>query len=267
MRVDAGHFQLRLAMVVASFLFAAERPLCLGEAFEAFLQVLRVFDHGALAGDGERVHAQVKRYGVAFPAEGRDAFLDEDAHMPALRWVKAHGHRGGFRAFRQGPRPGYRQWFLQFGETQLASVPFERAPRVFGGTAARLLLERGVGVLLFEETGERPLQMAQGLLEGHAGHVVEERQPVGLLPIGEHAARIRIGHVPFLAGPSLATGFQRLVVYEASAAECTPEQALLFRRRIKAEPVCPLKFPTLGHISHYATITCERRERLVSSPP
>lgn len=116
------------------------------------------------------------------------------------------------------------------GETQLAAVPIERASRELGGTAVRLLLEHGVGVFLFEEAGERPLQMAQGLLQGDAGHVVEERQFVGLLPAGEHAARIRIGHVAPLAGPCLATGFQCLVVYEARTAERTPEQVLLFGR-------------------------------------
>lgn len=102
--------------------------------------------------------------------------------------------------------------------------------------------------------------MAQCLLQGDAGHVVEERQFVGLLPAGEHAARIRIGHVAPLAGPRLATGFQRLVVHEARTAERTPEQVLLFGRRVETEPVCPLEFPALDHISHYATTICERRE-------
>lgn len=114
-RVDAGHLQLCLAMVVASFPFSAERPLRPCEAFEAFLQMPRILYHGALVGDGERIHSEVERDGVAFPAKGRDAFLDEDAHMPALRGVEAHGHRGGFRAFGQGPRPDDGQRFLHFG--------------------------------------------------------------------------------------------------------------------------------------------------------
>lgn len=98
--------------------------------------------------------------------------------------------------------------------------------------------------------------MAQCLLQGDAGHVVEERQFVGLLPAGEHAARIRIGHVVPLAGPRLATGFQRLVVHEVRTAERTPEQVLLFGRRVETEPVCPLEFPALDH----TTTICERRE-------
>ena len=106
---------------------------------------------------------------------------------------------------------------------------------------------------MVEEIRVRLLQVTQCLLQGDAGHVVEEAQVFVALPLGEHPARVLEGDVPPVTSPRFGTQCQRLVVNKPSASQSASQQFLLLRRGVETEPVGP-SYTLRTHACNYTSI-------------
>lgn len=260
--VGAGHLEGGFPTIVAALGLAGQRPLLPFEPLGESLVVAWIRYGLAVAGDGVAVHAQVDSDGVVLLGESPDGLFYEDADMPASDSVQAYGHGARLRLAGQRSGPSYRQRFAHLGEREFAAVavPFERASSVFGASAVGFRLELRIVAGLFEEVGERRLQVSQRLLQRNAGHFVHVRVFSCLLPCGKHGAGLDVGDVPMLDRPCGGAGFQGEIVDLPAAADRAPEQLFLLGRRVEAKPVRPLVCLPSDHVSHYSIIICERRK-------
>ena len=181
-RLDSGYLESCLLVVAASFLLARQCPLGFGESFHVTVAVAWVVDLLAGAENGETVGSQVNADRGTLLAKPGDGIFHEDADMPASGRVEGHGDGAGLRLAWQGAGPTDVQRLAHLRQREIAPVPFERASRVFGGTAVRLSLVGRIVAGLIEEVRIGFLQVPQCLLQGHAGNLVEEVQVVGFLP-------------------------------------------------------------------------------------
>lgn len=129
---------------------------------------------------------------------------------------------------------------LRQSQFPFVPIPGERGCGIGGGSAVLLGFEPWVVSRLGEEVPVRRLQMSQRLLQRDRGHFAQVGVVLGFLPVGEHPARILVGHALMADRPCFGAGVQCHVVHLAAAAQCAPERLLLFRRWVEAEPVCPL---------------------------
>lgn len=196
--------------------------------------------------------------------------FDEDAHMPASGRVQGHGDGGRPGFPRQCARPADKQRLRHLRQSQFPFVPIpgERRSSISGGSTVLLGFELWIASRLGEEVPVRRLRMSQRLLQRDRRHFAQVGVFLGFLPVGEHPARILIGHALMADRPCFGAGFQCHVVHLAAASQSTTKHALLFRRWIEAEPVCPLY--CLGvHVSYDALLyrlVCSyvRQRRLIS---
>lgn len=168
--------------------------------------------------------------------------FDEDAHMPASGRVQGHGDGGrpGFPRQCARPADGQRLPHLRQSQFPFVPIPGERGCGIGGGSAVLLGFEPWIVSRLDEEVPVRRLQMSQRLLQRDRGHFAQVGVFLGFLPVGEYPTRILVGHALMTDRPCFGAGVQRHVVHLAAAAQCAPECLFLFRRRVEAEPVCPL---------------------------
>ena len=152
-----------------------------------------------------------------------DRALAQQGHEPASGGVAADGHRGRFRAVRQGPGPYDGQRCGHLGEVQLAVAVPECRPGVRRRPGFLPRLVPGVAGLLLPESGVCGLQVPQGLLERDAGYLVEIAEVVGVFPLGQHRGGLEVGDVFVPLVPRRGAGFEREVPYLTDAAE-GPEQ-------------------------------------------
>ncbi len=257
-RVDTRDLDPRLRPVGRAFGLAGELPLRLGEPVPVPPLMPRVGDLLPGRERGQGGDARVDADGTGYRAERPDRGLHQDRHEPPARAVPADGDSGRFRAPGQRARPHDRERRVHLGEPQMPVAPPERGPGVLRRRAGMLpRLEPGVLRPLVPERRERALQMAQRLLQRHAGHLTQVGEVAGPFPLGEQRRRLHVAD-PFLPPvPRRGTGVQRQVIDLPDAAERPPKLPSLCASRVEAVLVRPLDLPR--HASHSTLQPCERR--------
>lgn len=117
----------------------------------------------------------------------------------------------------------------------LAHQPCGRSVQVIGAGVAAL--EPRIPGTAGVEVRERSMLMPQHPLRRYRGHLVEEREFVGLLPAGQRTIRLGIRRrLPFGREPDLTLG-ERPVPHQADATERSARQRLLLRVRVCPAPI------------------------------
>lgn len=239
--MDAGGLHAGLGPVVGALGLAGQLSLSAGETGAVPALMLRVGDllPGGQGHQGGDPGVQADRR-VGGGGRG-DGVLDEHRDEPAPGAVTGHGHRRRLRPLGKRTRPADVQGLGRLGQSQSPVAPREGAAGVLGrrpgllpALVARVLRPPG------EEVPERRLEMAQRLLERDGGHLRQEGQLLGLLPLRQRGRRLHVGDAALLAVPGPGAVLQRLVVHEADAAERARQLGRLLVRGVKAVLESPL---------------------------
>ena len=101
--------------------------------------------------------------------------FNQDGDEVAVSGILAYRDCGWFAALRQGTRPVDIQGSIHLGKGKLFAVPLEGRGDVAGGLLTVAFLVGGIGRATFKEVTESAVKVAQGLLKGHAGHLIQPR--------------------------------------------------------------------------------------------
>jgi hypothetical protein len=107
-------------------------------------------------------------------------FEDQGSMVPAGS-IKCHRDTRNRHAFGEGSGPPDFQWVVHLRENQLIPVQCEGVARVLRALLLTPFLESRVTTLLIEEPLERPIEVAEGLLQVHAAGFVHPLKPTRFL--------------------------------------------------------------------------------------
>ena len=233
--VETSELDSSLVPVAASFLLSVERTRKAPLALHLSGVVLEVGDLLSGGERGQGVDAEVDTDGgLELGQRAHGLVLAEQGHVPALGGVQ--GYRGARRlgAFWEWPGPADVERGVHLGQRQLTVREAKSTASKLGRTTGALLLEAGVLRPLGEEIGVGGLKVAQRLLNGNAGHLVEKSKLGILLPRGERSALSRVTDGFLARGPGFRTFMQRSVVDQAATPNSSTKQDFLLGGGIEA---------------------------------
>lgn len=193
-------------------------------------------------GKGRQVmQADVDTDGRVRRWRGERFFLEQQGDEVASRRIAAHRDAGGF-TLRQRPAPADVQRRVLLGQRQarraVLGAPEHEAVRHVGrGLGAVLALVGGIPAALLEESGEAQLKMAQRLLQGDAGDLLEPGEIRVFLQQGQGGGDLVVAQGEMLVEPCVALEPQTPIVDVARATEGLGKLGRLLSQRIEAEAV------------------------------
>jgi hypothetical protein len=169
----------------------------------------------------------------------RIGHVSVEGHEPASGRVPCHSHRRGIKADNvyAWPSPHEPQWLAHLRQPQRAAVHRERVAGIGGGLAAVPGLEPRIAGTPGEERLECSVLMPQCLLERHAGHLVQKRQFLIFLHLGQRRVRCSVGQALSFGVVEPVPVRQSPVPHDADASERAREHALLRLIGIGPAPV------------------------------
>lgn len=233
--VDAGNPLPRLLAIARTLLLSSQRLLRLCQALAVLIETTRVRDRLSLAGDQQVFEPQVYTDAALDSRERLDGVIvHQQGDVPTPGRRERNRHSGRRAALGNLSAPADRQRFRALGQEQLPITPTKGRTAELSRATVALLLEGRVFGPLGEEVGERPLEMAQRLLQRDAGDLIEELQIVLLLPGGEHGTGLEIGDRLALRRPGRAASIQGPVVNQAHATQRPAQERFLLGRWVEA---------------------------------
>jgi hypothetical protein len=126
-----------------------------------------------IGGDDHRLQTQVQPDHFRRDGQGCDVFFDQDGDKVATCTILRDRHGRRLAPIRQGTRPHDVQGHIHLCQGERRSVPPDGRAYVGCRLRAMLLFERWVTGVPFEEVDEGSIQVAQDLLLGNRGDVVQ----------------------------------------------------------------------------------------------
>ncbi len=130
----------------------------------------------ATLGTRQLLFILVEELGIANGLPRR--LFHQDRDKVAVGCVFGDGHGPGLRAWWQWTAPVDIEGRLHLGKREVLAIPLESRCSIGCGLLSLLFLEGGILGASFKEIAKGAIQMTQGLLERHAGDLI---QPRGLL--------------------------------------------------------------------------------------
>jgi hypothetical protein len=230
--VGPGYLGPGLGPVGRAFLAAGQPPLVAGQVAGLALQVPGIGDPVAFAGHREVVHAQINTHRPAGRGQRlRWLGIDGQRHVPAAVGLFGHEHRGRVQPGHVDvrPRPHERQRARDLSEAQHTAAHSERRPGVLRRLAALAGLKPRIAGSSGEERGERPLLVAQGLLQRDRRHLVQPGPRRVVLHRRQRRRRLAIRRARALRGVPFPPCREDGVPDHADAAEGAVQHRLLRR--------------------------------------
>ncbi len=128
--------------------------------------------------DHHGLQAQVQSHLLVHLRQGLDVLFHQDGDKVAVGRVFGDGHGPGLRAWWQWAAPVDSEGRLHLGKREVLAIPLESRCSIGCGLLSLLFLEGGILGASCKEIAKGAIQMTQGLLERHAGDLI---QPRGLL--------------------------------------------------------------------------------------
>ena len=128
--------------------------------------------------DHHGLQAQVQPHLLVHLRQGLDVLYHQDGDKVAVGRVFGDGHGTGLTAWWQGAAPVDIEGRLHLGKREVLAIPLESRCSIGCCLLSLLFLEGGILGASCKEIAKGAIQMTQGLLERHAGYLI---QPRGLL--------------------------------------------------------------------------------------
>lgn len=224
--------------IVASFLFATQCPLIPSKLRFVLAENLWRFDLFAIASDGEVAQPKVDADGLVVDWQERFVFLSLESHKVPSGSVLTD--REAVDLLRQRTRLDEGKRLIRLGDEQHSSLDTEGIAHEPDRLLVVLRLESRVLAAFGEEVAERPVLVAECLLQGDVRHVVEPRE--FLLDLGELGCGLRVVDTSAVQGILLAAPVKNVVPHKASAPERLRQQL-----RLRVCRVSPVFVGALNH--------------------
>jgi hypothetical protein len=231
--MDAGNFAPRLLPIARALVLLAQPPLGAGQLLLIPCEELGIADGLPIGGHDHRLEAQIQPNDFVGGRKRCHLLLKTKGDEIAPRCIFRDDDGRGRDSLWQGTRPADIQRVFHLGQPQDLPIPGEGTPSILSRLSVSACLEGGIASPALKEVGEGVRQMAQALLEWHAGDftqkgrlrlLFEDGQPLGQRIGRETTFRLVVG---------VDTQAQRPIVDVAHTAEGAGQNLLLGSRWIK----------------------------------
>src|SRR5258708_3986091 len=258
--MDACHFLGGFGSIFRSLLFLRVPTLSLGKLLFVLREEFGITNGLPGREDHEVFQSQISPYGLFYRIKLLDSILYQYGDEVAISGVFGDGDGARFAVFRQGSRPHDSKGFSHLCDGECAIVPLKSRCGVLSALLIALFLECGILGIALEEVPERLIQMAQGLLSGNTGNIVEPCAIILLFQLGEHGRGIAIIQAALLFVVCIRTQAQSPIIHETSTAKRLSKNLSLLIGRVKSVRICSFLFHASHHSRYGVKSQQERRK-------